>query len=338
MYFWDIKGLKHDLSKGVMRNSDGLIYFLAINLSSSIFLELALYSLGIFAPKIKALSDLSTYSIYQSLISILFTFVLALIAYLINKYVDQGRAFFGRFFSVLWVLSIRFFVFSLSILLVLFLIVASSKIGKREIVQADSTSGLFELIMYSFYVLLFYFRFWLHMYHIAKASSEFEHRYQNQETWSFGDRVIDFEESIELPSSLEPNVMDMSAPSDVSIDPETLWSADGVGFSFRIKTIFYFVLGAIIGGAFGAAIAAFVSSILGGVEGFVTGLEHINKSNNWWDFGVTIIKYVTTGAAKLSQAWISVGIKIGAIVGAFIMASLSFEVDWKSVNSNLGEQ
>lgn len=329
MYFWDIKQLRYDLAAGPMRRSENVLYFLAIILFSSIFYEIGQYII-LAMPKTPKISQ---YRLYMSGVTVISSLALFIVAYMINIYIDRGDHFYARVFPIFWVLSIRFIVFCTTIMLALigFIALVAKKQATTSAPLPTHIEDLVNLILISALQILFCIRFWIHMYYTAKESSIYTEELKQaiemegeEPTKEKNSENSIYERIKALRDKVNNAVPEYRAGITVDIEHDTndivLEYVEDKNEMLAAKITIYSITFAVVFGAFGAAIAAFVFSIFGGLDGLASGMT---QSSGKLSFELLLLslKNIISGATKLSQQWISEGIKIGASFG-FVLGIL----------------
>ena len=151
MYFWDIRGLKKQLISEGINEPHALPYFLAILAIDSVILSLS-------SDAIPYEGELSGWDWVQTISYPIIVVLGALAMYRFNGG-REGRDFFVRYFSLLWVVGIRFTVFILPLIGVwVFWLVSNEQYPEQAMWQ--------EVIALVSLHLIFYWRL---VHHIAEV-------------------------------------------------------------------------------------------------------------------------------------------------------------------------
>ena len=163
MYLWNIKALKAELAADTVTEPQVFIYFLAV-----LTLETVLYQM---TPLFPSSSDSNFWDYAGFAGTVVLTVGGTLVAYRQNGG-NAGRAFLTRFFPLLWVLTIRFLVFLLPVLV---LAMAPVAYFSDSLFGAETQDGDFNLLsmvvaMLSMgWLLVFYYRLAVHMRAVARG-------------------------------------------------------------------------------------------------------------------------------------------------------------------------
>jgi uncharacterized membrane-anchored protein YitT (DUF2179 family) len=111
VYFWNIKALKNDIRENRFSEKDRFIYFIIYFVFSAIGLELVMYM---------PIENANLWDYVDSFLNILIVLVGTVFAYKANGY-SNGSDFLGKYFSISFVVSIRFLIYLIP-LLVLYII------------------------------------------------------------------------------------------------------------------------------------------------------------------------------------------------------------------------
>ncbi|GLT14073.1 hypothetical protein [Vibrio algivorus] len=141
MYFWNIEALKRRIGSNLLNETDRFIYAF-INI---IFGVIAFEFFYVFMPENPSIYDRLT-----SLLNILIVAVGTYLAYKANG-AAKGEDFLGRFFSLSFVVTIRFSVLLMPVLIVLS-IFESLLSGYGE----GFTSNLLQVLVFAFWTILLY--------------------------------------------------------------------------------------------------------------------------------------------------------------------------------------
>lgn len=141
MYFWKINELKNDITTGNFGEKDRFIYA---------FICIALGSLGMEAMMCMPVENPNIWDIIGSIGNIVIPVAGTFFAYKING-ANKGTDFLGRFFSISFVVSIRFLVLLLPIFVVL-LFYYIKTFPEEEIVSTPIDVIPFQLWLIFLYV------------------------------------------------------------------------------------------------------------------------------------------------------------------------------------------
>ena len=164
MYLWDIKALKKKLVTQSLTEAQVFAYFLAV-----LTLDTLMYQLSTLFPGTEP-TDVWDYVEY--VVTVIFTVGGTLVVYRANGGAS-GRQFLLRYFPLMWVLTIRFLVFMIPILIVAGAVMFgfSESLFDPEAEEAESMSITRALLVASWvWFLVFYYRLAVHMRAIAKAA------------------------------------------------------------------------------------------------------------------------------------------------------------------------
>jgi len=101
VYFWNIEALKNDIREGSLSENDRFIYFIIYLFFSAIGLELIMYT---------PIENANIWDYVDSLLNILIVIVGTVFAYKANGS-SSGNDFLGKYFSISFVVSIRFLIY-----------------------------------------------------------------------------------------------------------------------------------------------------------------------------------------------------------------------------------
>lgn len=164
MYLWDVKTLKKKLSTQALTEAQTFTYFLAV-----LTLETVLFQLVSLFPGTES-TDVWDYVEYAG--AVIFTVGGTLVVYRANGGA-AGRQFLVRYFPLMWVLTIRFLVFLIPILIVTILLMfgLSETLFDMESEDADWVPMARTMVVTSWiWFLVFYYRLAVHMHDVAKAA------------------------------------------------------------------------------------------------------------------------------------------------------------------------
>ena len=164
MYLWDIKALKKKLSTQALTEGQTFAYFLAV-----LTLDTLMYQLVMLFPGTEP-TEVWDYVEYMG--TVIFTVGGTLVVYRANGGAS-GRHFLLRYFPLMWVLTIRFLVFMLPILVAVGAVMFgfSETLFDTEAEDADFLPITRALLVASWvWFLVFYYRLAVHMRDVAKAA------------------------------------------------------------------------------------------------------------------------------------------------------------------------
>lgn len=153
MRFLSINTLKHELRTDSLTERDAFIYFFAALVVNTLLMNISFAFSGE--------AEFSPLDIASALTPTFITTFATWFLYIVNGG-KNGSHFFLRYFSILWVVGVRFFIFSLILFLVWFGYFAFS-VENYE--HEWETFALFN-IGYAF----FYWRVWVHMRDVRSSS------------------------------------------------------------------------------------------------------------------------------------------------------------------------
>jgi hypothetical protein len=164
MYIWNIKALKKELTANVLTEPQVFAYFLAV-----LTLETVTYQLATLFPGTGD-ADVWDYAEYAG--SVVFTVGGTLVAYRQNGG-SAGRDFLARYFPLLWVLTVRFLVFLLPLLVVAMipLFYFSKTLFGTDAADEDLAALSMYVVLLSWgWFLAFYYRLAVHLREVARAA------------------------------------------------------------------------------------------------------------------------------------------------------------------------
>lgn len=163
MYLWDIKALKKKLVARSLTEAQVFAYFFAVLTLDTLVYQLSAIFSG---PEPAEIWDYVEYAV-----TVIFTVGGTLVVYVANGGAS-GRQFLPRYFPLMWVLTIRFLVWMIPILIgVGILMFGIAKVLlDAEVEDPDFTSISRVLLVASWaWFLVFYYRLAVHMRDVAKA-------------------------------------------------------------------------------------------------------------------------------------------------------------------------
>jgi len=164
MYFWNIKALKKELVADVLSESQVFSYFLAVLTLDTLLFQLVAFFPGAEDPSVWDYADFAG--------SVGFTVGGTLLAYRQNGG-SAGRGFLGRYFPLMWALTVRFLVFLLPVFAVaaIPMFYFSEAFFGTEAAGEDSATLSMYVVMLSWaWFLAFYYRLAVHMRAVARAA------------------------------------------------------------------------------------------------------------------------------------------------------------------------
>lgn len=164
MYIWNIKALKKELAANTLTESQVFAYFLTL-----LTLDTLVYQL---APLLPGTGDTTVWDYVGYAGSVAFTVGGALVAYRMNGG-SAGRGFLARYFPLMWVLSVRFLVFLLPVLVVAMIpmFFFSGAFFGADVAGEDFAALSMYVVMLSWvFFLVFYYRLAVHLRDVARAA------------------------------------------------------------------------------------------------------------------------------------------------------------------------
>jgi len=164
MYFWNIKALKKELVANALTESQVFVYFLAV-----LTLETVTYQLATLFPGTGD-ADVWDYAEYAG--SVVFTVGGTLLAYRLNGG-SAGRGFLARYFPLMWVLTVRFLVFLLPLLVLAMIpmVYFSEALLGTDAAGEDFAALSIYVVMLSWvWFLVFYYRLAVHIRDVARGA------------------------------------------------------------------------------------------------------------------------------------------------------------------------
>ncbi len=164
MYIWNIKALKKELAANALTESQVFAYFLAV-----LTLETLTFQLTALFP---GTGETNIWDYVGFAGSVVFTVAGTLIAYRMHGG-SAGQGFLGRFFPLMWVLTVRFLVFLLPLLAVAMipLFFFSEQLFGTDAADEESAALSMVVVLLSWiWFLAFYYRLAVHMREVAGAA------------------------------------------------------------------------------------------------------------------------------------------------------------------------
>jgi hypothetical protein len=164
MYIWNIKALKKELIANMLTESQVFAYFLAV-----LTLDTLLFQLVAFFP---GTGDAGVWDYADFVGSVVFTLGGTLVVYRMNGG-SAGRDFLVRYFPLMWVLTVRFLIFMLPLLVlaIIPLFYFSETLFGTEAAGEDFAAlTMYVVIVGWAYFLAFYYRLAVHLRDVARAA------------------------------------------------------------------------------------------------------------------------------------------------------------------------
>lgn len=164
MYLWNIKALKKNLRTQALTEAQIFWYFFAVLTLETLFFHLTSLLPG------DELIDLWDYVEYVG--AVIFTIGGTYVVYRANDGAS-GRHFLTRYFPLMWVLTIRFLVFMIPILIVMGLLAFSFSDTLFDANAEEADFPVFSRAVLAaswIWFLVFYYRLAVHMRDVAKAA------------------------------------------------------------------------------------------------------------------------------------------------------------------------
>jgi hypothetical protein len=164
VYLWNVKAVKRDLIAGALSEAQLFGYFLAV-----LMFETALWE-GLALLPSETAPGLWDYLGLAGGLAL--TLGGTLLAYRMNG-AAGGRNFLGRYFSLMWVLSVRFLVgvIPLMVAAVLLLLAVGGGFSDPEGTEEDVTDIIWAVVVATWMVTaLFYWRLAVHMREVARGA------------------------------------------------------------------------------------------------------------------------------------------------------------------------
>lgn len=164
MYLWNIKALKKELAANTLTESQVFAYFLTM-----LTLDTLVYQL---APLFPSTGDTNVWDYVGYVGSVVFTVGGALLAYRMNGG-SAGRGFLARYFPLMWVLSVRFLVFLLPLLVAAMIPMfyfSEALFGTDAAGEDFAALSMYVVLVSWVWFLVFYYRLAVHMRDVARAA------------------------------------------------------------------------------------------------------------------------------------------------------------------------
>lgn len=164
MYLWNIKALKKNLSAQALTEAQTFWYFFSV-----LTLETLFYNMASLFPGDE---PLEVWDYVEYVGAVIFTIGGTYVAYRANGGAS-GRQFLLRYFPLMWVLTIRFLVWMIPILIGVGLLIfgIAGVLLDAEAEDPDFSSISRALLVASWvWFLVFYYRLAVHMRDVAKAA------------------------------------------------------------------------------------------------------------------------------------------------------------------------
>lgn len=164
MYLWNIKALKKNLSAQALTEAQTFWYFFAVLTLETLFFHMA----SLFPGD----EPIELWDYVEYVGAVIFTVGGTFVVYRANGGAS-GRHFLTRYFSLMWVLTIRFLVFMIPILIVAGFVIFSfsDTLFGAEAEEADFPVFSRTVLVASWiWFLVFYYRLAVHMRDVAKAA------------------------------------------------------------------------------------------------------------------------------------------------------------------------
>ena len=164
MYIWNIKALKKELVANALTESQVFAYFLAV-----LTLETLTFQLTVLFP---GTGEAGIWDYVGFAGSVVFTLGGTLVAYRQNGG-SAGKGFLGRYFPLLWVLTVRFLVFLLPLLVLAMIpmVYFSEALLGTDAAGEDFAALSIYVVMLSWvWFLVFYYRLAVHIRDVARGA------------------------------------------------------------------------------------------------------------------------------------------------------------------------
>jgi hypothetical protein len=163
MYFWNLRALKRDLVAATLTESQLFRYFLAV-----LMFEAALWQLLALFP---SEAEPGLWEYLDVAAALVLTLAGTVIAYRVNGAGD-GRNFLGRYFPIMWVLTVRFLagLVPLMVVLVGALLVAGGWFAEPDAGAEDAADVMWAVAVAAWAItVLFYYRLAVHVRDVARG-------------------------------------------------------------------------------------------------------------------------------------------------------------------------
>jgi len=164
MYYWNIKALKKELVANALTESQVFAYFLAV-----LTLETLTFQLTALFP---GTGETGIWDYVGFVGSVVFTLGGTLVAYRMNGG-SAGKGFLGRYFPLLWVLTVRFLVFLLPLLVLAMIPMvyfSEALFGTDAAGEDFDALSMVVVILSWIWFLAFYYRLAVHIRDVARAA------------------------------------------------------------------------------------------------------------------------------------------------------------------------
>ena len=164
MYIWNIKALKKELAANTLTESQVFAYFLTL-----LALDTLVYQL---APLLPGTGDTTGWDYVGYAGSVAFTVGGTLVAYRMNGG-SAGRSFLVRYFPLMWVLTIRFLVFMLPLLVLAMIPMgyfSETLFGTEAAGEDFAALSMYVVMLSCVWFLAFYYRLAVHLRDVARAA------------------------------------------------------------------------------------------------------------------------------------------------------------------------
>ena len=164
MYLWNIKALKKNLSTQALTEAQTFWYFFAVLTLDTLFFQMATLFPGD--------EPLTLWDYVEYVGAVIFTVGGTFVVYRANDGAS-GRHFLSRYFPLIWVLTVRFLVFMIPILIVAGFVIFSFSDTLFGAEAEEQDFPLFSravMVASWIWFLVFYYRLAVHMRDVAKAA------------------------------------------------------------------------------------------------------------------------------------------------------------------------
>jgi hypothetical protein len=164
MYLWNIRALKKGLVTNALTESQVFAYFLAVLTLDTLLLQLVAFFPGT--------EDTGVWDYADFVGSVVFTVGGTLVAYRQNGG-SAGRDFLARYFPLMWVLTVRFLVFLLPLLVLAMIPMAyfyETLFGTDAAGDDFAALSMYVVLLSWLWYLAFYYRLAVHLRDVARAA------------------------------------------------------------------------------------------------------------------------------------------------------------------------
>jgi uncharacterized membrane-anchored protein YitT (DUF2179 family) len=164
MYIWNIKALKKELAANTLTESQVFVYFLTMLTLDTLMFQLA--------PLFPNTGHTNVWDYVGYVGSVVFTVGGALVAYRMNGG-SAGRDFLARYFSLMWVLTVRFLVFMLPFLVLAMIPMGyffEALFGTEAAGEDFAALSMYAVMLSWAWFLVFYYRLAVHLRDVARAA------------------------------------------------------------------------------------------------------------------------------------------------------------------------